>query len=116
MSSAGLNALRGVPVDPLVQVLMIKLGFDLSNHRGRQFTPKLALAFDLILVMEERQKAACEVAIPSAKGRVCLLGHWQEMHSKEIPDPFQQGPEAIRKSYEQILCSVTDWVSRIMSS
>lgn len=88
-------------------------GLDISRHRGRQITPAMVLGSDLILVMEERQKAECERMAPSARGRVFLLGHWRPPAAREIPDPFRKGPHAYRKALEQISQSVVDWIPRL---
>ena len=116
VSSAGLTALEGVPPAPEAQrLLRAERGLDISGHRGRQVTPALVLSSDLILVMEERQRAECERLAPSARGRVFLLGHWQPPAHREIPDPFRKGPQAYRKALEQISQSVRDWLPRLVA-
>jgi len=114
IGSAGLIAMEGLPADILARKVMAELGLDISSHRGRQLTGPLALASDLILVMDERQKRDCEQLAPSSRGRVYLLGHWQPASSREIPDPFQKGPEAFRQALEQISHSVADWIPRLV--
>ncbi|WP_394366824.1 low molecular weight protein-tyrosine-phosphatase [Mesoterricola silvestris] len=113
VGSAGLSALEGLPADGDAQRLMAERGLDLSAHRGRQFTPALAMAADLILVMDERQKRDCEKKAPRVRGRVFLLGHWQPPESREIPDPYRRGPEAFRRALDQIQLSVGDWLPRV---
>ena len=114
IGSAGLIAMDGLPADPWAQGIMAECGLDISSHRGRQLTAAIALATDLILVMDERQKKDCERMVPSIRGRVYLLGHWQPVSSREIPDPFRKGPEAFRKALEQINRSVADWIPRLI--
>jgi len=70
---------------------------------------------DLILVMDERQKAECERRVPSARGRIYLLGHWQPAPLREIPDPFRKGSEAFLAALEQIRQSVGDWLSHVIA-
>jgi len=95
---------------------MAELGFDISGHRGRQLTSAMALATDLILVMDERQKMECGQMVPSAKGRIFLLGHWQPGDSREIPDPFRKGLGSFKSVLDQISRSVEDWLPRVLSS
>lgn len=113
VGSAGLSALEGLPADGDAQRLASELGLDISAHRGRQFTPALAMAADLILVMNEKQKTECENKAPRTRGRVFLLGHWRPQDQREIPDPFRRGPQAFRRALDQIKLSVGDWLSRV---
>lgn len=114
VGSAGLTALQGVPAAPEALTLMSEMGLDISRHRGRQLTAAMAIEADLILVMDERQKADCERMVPSTRGRVYLLGHWQVAAAREIPDPFRKGPKAFRRALEQISRSAADWPSHLV--
>ena len=68
VESAGLTALEGLPPHPVAQKLMAEQGLDISGDRGRQLTLPIALAADLILVMDERQKRSCGQLAPSVRG------------------------------------------------
>lgn len=114
VESAGLNALEGQPADPEAQKIMKENGGDISRHRGRQLTEEMALGADLILVMDEHQKALCEGLVPSVRGRVFLLGHWLESPQRDIPDPYLLGPKATRLAFELINQSVASWLPRFM--
>ena len=116
VESAGLTALEGLPPHPLAQKLMAEQGLDISGDRGRQLTLPIALAADLILVMDERQKRSCGQLAPSARGRLFLLGHWQPAARREIPDPSRGGSAAIYRSFEQISRAVADWVPHLVHS
>ncbi len=113
VSSAGLGALVGQPVHEEVARVASELGLDLSGHRGRQFSPELALNADLILVMDQAQKAACEFMVPSARGRVFLLGHWLPEARREIADPYQQSEMAFRRTQDHILQALGFWMTRL---
>lgn len=110
VESAGLNALVDYSPDPEAQQLMADIGIDISNYRGRQLTTAMVLAADLILVMDQRQKNCCEELVPSARGRVFLLGHWLPSPPREISDPFRQGPAAYRSVFKIINHSVASWL------
>ena len=109
VKSAGLTAMQGHPAAYEAISVMDSIGIDISGHRGDQLTAAMALAADLILVMDERQKKDCEDMVPSVRGRVFLLGHWQPASSREIPDPFRKGPEAFQQALGQINRAVADW-------
>ncbi len=116
VSSAGLDALVGQPAHRVTKAWMAKDGIHLSEitaHLGRQVTAELALSADLILVMDQAQKAACERLAPSARGRVFLLGHWLPRGEQEIPDPIRGGAEAHRQAYDRIQSAIQPWISRL---
>lgn len=113
VESAGLQALEGKPADLEAQRLLEAHGLDISAHRGRQLTEEMALKADLILVMDLPQKAWCEQMMPSAMGRIFLLGHWLPSPPREIADPYQMGPAAFREAFEGIRQSVADWLPRL---
>lgn len=113
VSSAGLGALVGQPAQEEVIRVASEHGLDLSAHRGRQFSPELALNADLILVMDQAQKAACELLVPSTRGRVFLLGHWLPETQREIADPFKQSEMAYRRAHKHILEALGFWMTRL---
>ena len=116
VESAGLNALEGVPPHPAAQRIMAEHGLNIATERGRQLTLPMALAADLILVMDERQKRSCGLLAPSARGRLFLLGRWLLADQQEIPDPAQGGAEAIYRSFEHISRAVAGWVPHLVHS
>lgn len=95
VSSAGIAALVGRPVEAEAQALLRKRGLDVSAHRARQLTPELIRSFDLILVMEATQQRAVEAMLSSARGRVHRLGRFGDF---DIPDPYRRGPAAFRRA------------------
>jgi protein-tyrosine phosphatase len=115
VESAGLAAREGYPAHPEVLRLMAARNIDLSGHLSRQFTPTLALASDLILVMDRMQKDWCENMVPSTRGRVFLLGHWQRPSPTEIEDPFPLGPEAFPATLEVIQQCVSNWIPHLIA-
>jgi protein-tyrosine phosphatase len=88
---------------------MAERGIDLNGFRSRQVTADMALAADLILVMDGEQKKWCETLVPSARGRVQLLGRWLSSDQREIADPFRKSPEAFLHAFNLIQQSVTGW-------
>ena len=113
VESAGLKALEGHPADPEMQRFLLRHGVDISTHKGRQCTPAMLRAADLVLVMDERQKLWCEAMVPATRGRVFLLGHWFESPPWEIEDPFHRRPKAFHQTYDLVLRAVAGWLSRM---
>ena len=114
VESAGLGARDGVPAHREAARVMAARGLDISAHLSRQLTPAMALGADLILVMDQFQKDWCEAEVPSARGRVFLLGHWQQPDPLEIEDPFQLGPEAFLTAYQAINQCVAGWIPHLL--
>jgi len=114
VASAGLTALEGLPADPEAQRLMAVRGLDITAHRGRQLTPAMALAADLILVMDEGEKEDCQRIAPSVLGRVFLLGHWRGPSGSSIADPFGRDPVFFQQTLEHISQSIGDWLPHLV--
>ena len=86
--SAGIGALVGHSADDKVQDLLHDKGTDASAHEARQLTREISMGFDLILVMEAGHVRAVEQMIPEARGKVHLLGKWNQ--NEEIADPYKK--------------------------
>lgn len=114
VSSAGLGALHGRGAAPEALALLAGRDLDLSAFRARQVTPAHLREADLVLVMDRGQKARCEAVVPSARGKVFLLGHWLAADRQEIADPFRRGEAAYREALAHIDLSVTAWLPRLL--
>lgn len=108
--SAGLGALVGQPADPESAAVAARHGLDLSDHRARQLATWMCQQADLILVMEQSQKADLERQCPWVRGKVFRLGVWSAF---DIADPYRRPREAFEAAYAGIAKGVTDWVPRI---
>jgi len=114
VASAGLSALVGRGPDPEAVRLMAARGLDISREISRQLTPAMALAADLILVMDPGQLDWCTGLVPAARGRVYLLGHWRRPPAA-IADPYLRGPEAFKAAFDAIHQCVSDWVPQLLT-
>lgn len=95
---------------------MAKRSIDIAGYRSRQVTPAMALASDLILVMDSEQKKWCGALAPSARGRIYLLGAWLPPDRQEIADPYLKEPEAFLEAMELIEQSVEAWKSHLQAA
>lgn len=109
VESAGLAAREGMPPHPEAVRLLAEHGIDIRGHRSRSLTPAMALEADLILVMDEGQKAWCGARVPATRGRIHLLGCWLPAGSQEIADPFGREPEAFMTAFKLIQRSAVAW-------
>src|SRR5690606_34729114 len=88
ISSAGLGALTGKPVDNTAAQVMATAGYALPDHEARQLTSQLLREHDLILVMERKLLQSVHSIAPEARGKTFLFGKW--IGDQEVPDPYRQ--------------------------
>lgn len=110
VSSAGLNALSGMPADDNAVRLMHLRGIDIRAHRARQLTRDLCRQAELVLVMADEQRSQLEHDFPFACGRVFRIG---EFGKYDIPDPYRQPEHVFRASIELIEKGIGEWLRRI---
>ncbi|MEL3953308.1 low molecular weight protein-tyrosine-phosphatase [Stenotrophomonas bentonitica] len=106
VSSAGLQALVGKPIDPMAAEILREHGLDPDGHRARQATPEVLSAADLILVMEQAHVSRILRDAPQVSGKTFLLGRWDSL---EVPDPYRQQRIAFEHVYALIDKSVDRW-------
>jgi len=109
IESAGLRAREGFEPHPEAIRLMQGHGINIASYRSRQVTPDMAMAADLILVMDREQKDWCEALAPSIRGRVFLLGTWLPQGQQGIEDPSCKPPEFFSLVLDKIVQSVAGW-------
>ena len=73
VTSAGLAALVGQPIDTSAAIVLADVGLDPTRHRARQFTPELALAADLVLAAEREHRDDVIAAVPTVHRRVFTM-------------------------------------------
>ena len=110
VSSAGLSALVGYGADKNAIEVMAERGLDGSSHRARQLDDNLVKQNELILVMEYWQQKDIEHLYPYARGRVHLLGKWDNV---EISDPYKKPKQAFIEAYEKIDKACEEWCRKI---
>ncbi|MEE1653838.1 low molecular weight protein-tyrosine-phosphatase [Brachymonas sp. G13] len=111
VASAGIQAMVDHPADPQSQVEAVQDGLDLSSHRARQLTDAMCQSYDLILVMEQRHvDSVCQIS-PSARGKVMLLGRWN--NQQEVADPYRKDASHFASAYQLISAFSEQWKSKM---
>lgn len=110
VTSAGLSAAKGAPIDSFARDLLSARGIDMSSHSARRLNERVCGAADLILVMESAQKQAIEKFYPTARGRVYRLA---EAEHADVPDPFGRSARIYDQAMVLIERGVRDWTKRI---
>jgi len=108
--SAGIRALDGDIIDPTMQRLLAEHGVDSSEHRARRLNWQIVRDADLILVTERKQIAAVESLDPTSRGKVHLLGKWED---SDVADPHGGHESAYRESLKLIEHLVLGWLNKI---
>lgn len=109
VSSAGLNALIGRPMDATaLQLLDEKDGVDGSSHRAHQLVPSMLLGADLVIGMEKDHISEMIDAAPEARGKIYLLDKW--LDGRDIPDPYRKRRPVFEHTHEMIARGVESWM------
>jgi protein-tyrosine phosphatase len=108
--SAGLDALVGHPADQNAQTVARQRGLDISEHRAVQVNRTMLHWADLILVMEDAQRAELRDRQPDTAGKTLLLGHWDQ---SQIPDPYRGELHLFEQTMDLIVRSIAAWMTRI---
>ena len=111
VSSAGLSAVKNKPIEATAGLILEEHGHIVPEHSGTQLTAAAINESDLILVMEQHHIGAVLSISPEARGKVFLLGQWQD--NREINDPYRQGKPAFVHAYALIDAAVNAWAQRI---
>ncbi len=111
VSSAGLGALVDKPIEATAQLVLEEHGKTPHDHKARQLNSQLISESDLILVMEQRHIDGVHKIAPEARGKVMLLGKWQD--NREISDPYRNGKPAFVHAYALIEEAVNAWAKRL---
>ena len=111
VSSAGLAARAGHPIDRLALATLERRGHHGISHSARQVTPEMVNAADLVLVMERGHLQGVLRRVPLARGKTFLMGRWDGNY--DIPDPYRKEMPAFEHAYALIEKSVAAWSQRI---
>ncbi len=107
VASAGISAVVDAPASPHSVTVMKNKGVDISSHIARQLTQEMMLEHDLVLVMETEQKKFLEQRFPFVRGKVHLVGKFQ---NREIEDPYLKPIEAFEVMVNQLEHCLQDWI------
>jgi protein-tyrosine phosphatase len=114
VSSAGIHALAGEEVPPLLRKVAGEKGIDLGDHRGRQLERSMVEEADLVLAMDPFQVALLESLVPESRGKVFLVRQFASDGGAEaIADPFGDDEERYLSCLESIEECMTGLVEMI---
>lgn len=111
VSSAGLGALAGQPMDPFAEETLVKHGYVDTAHTARQLSRRLLNDADIVVVMEKKMIDAVLRLSPDVRGKVFLMGKWQA--DRDIPDPYRQSRAFFEHTYALLDEAVDAWVRHL---
>jgi len=111
VSSAGIGALVGKPMDGTALDVMNDKNINVSAHVARQISSDMLYHADIIWVMEKHQMAWILDHYPAVRGKVHLLGKWDE--GQEVPDPYKKSRMMFDLAFEMIEKFVGQWELRL---
>ncbi|HEY2608843.1 low molecular weight phosphotyrosine protein phosphatase [Paraburkholderia sp. RL18-103-BIB-C] len=109
--SAGLRAMNGHGMDPVMQRLLAERGVASGIHYSRRLDRQLVRAADLVLVTERAQVSGVEALDPASRGKVYALGKWED--DSDVADPHGGAETAYRESLVLIEHLVMGWLKKI---
>ncbi len=108
--SAGIDAMEGEGVDDEMQYRLDKDNIT-NYHSAQQLDTKMVRRADLIIAMEGFQIETILEEHPEARGKVMLLGKWNE--NEEIEDPFMRSRRTYYKTYKRIEHNIGLWCEKV---
>lgn len=111
VASAGLVGLTGKDMAPIAREVAREHGVECPVHIAQKLTDELCREYDLILVMEKRQRDDVMRLYPSVSGKVFLLTHWSG--AKDIPDPWRRDKDVYQYAFELMRDGAQAWSEKI---
>ncbi|HEY4295376.1 MAG TPA: low molecular weight phosphotyrosine protein phosphatase [Paraburkholderia sp.] len=109
--SAGLRAMNGHRMDPVMQRLLAEQGVASGIHYSRRLDRQLVRSADLVLVTERAQVSDVEALDPASRGKVHALGKWED--DSDVADPHGGEETEYRESLVLIEHLVMGWLKKI---
>ena len=119
VDSAGTHGYHeGGPPDPRAQSASLRRGVDISKLRARRVEAVDFIRFDLLLAMDEDNRAALlEAAAGEYHGKIRLLLEYSpERAPRSIPDPYYGGStgfERVLDMVEESMAGLLDELERL---
>ncbi|GAB2918561.1 low molecular weight protein-tyrosine-phosphatase [Paraburkholderia jirisanensis] len=108
--SAGIRAVDGDTMDPVMRRLLGERGIVAGEHHARRLNRHMVRDADLVLVTERRQVKDVEALDQTARGKVHALGKWE---GSDVSDPHGGEESEYRESLVLIEHLVMGWLNKI---
>ena len=115
VDSAGTHGYHvGEPPDARTQSAARARGYDLSALRARRFERGDFERFDLVLAMDDENRAfLARLCPPASSHKLRLMMEYARAHdAREVPDPYYGGPDG----FERVLARLEDAAEGLLQS
>ena len=112
IESAGTWADCGSPSAPLSQLVMKRMGMDISTHQSQPVSSDLIKRFDLILTMEHHHKEGLKSVFKQYSDRIFLISEMIGLE-EDISDPIGGDLEDYKETARKLARILTDGLDRI---
>ncbi|HIY67130.1 MAG TPA: low molecular weight phosphotyrosine protein phosphatase [Candidatus Agrococcus pullicola] len=105
IESAGIDDFHvGETADPRTERALRAAGYDLGEHRAKQFQPDWLELFDLVVALDKGQKRALKAMAPqNLRSRVKLLMRFDpDAEVRDVPDPYYSDEPFFTEVLQQI--------------
>ena len=103
-----INNSRAKHINHIVQLRQEQAKLLSGTYVARQLNRSMLGQAELILVMEQNQIEAITKMAPEARGKIMLLGRWN--NNAEIPDPYKKSTDAFAYAIKLIEQGVASWL------
>lgn len=108
ISSAGLKALVGRPMEDNAMQILKEHGIDAAGHRARQLDAAMLREADLVLAMERGHLSVVSRSAPEVSGKLFLIDKWIE--ADDVPDPYRHSRIVFEHVHTMIERGVESWL------
>lgn len=102
VESAGVHALTGAEIDPVVLYLLRELGIEPAEHRATPVVEAALVSADLVLVMEEAHRQALFYRLPAALPKIFMLSEVAGRY-EDVRDPHGLDLAAYQATLDHVM-------------
>ncbi len=108
--SAGVAAWGGTPASPAALAVMREIGIDLSAHRSRKLTRKLADEATFILAMTDGHRREIARHFPETAGKIHLVHGFGLEEERDVLDPIGLPEDVYRHVRDELIQALGDFL------
>lgn len=108
--SAGVGAWGGSPATPEAVAAMREIGIDISAHRSRPLTRRLADEAAVILAMTESHRREIARRFPEAEAKTFPVCGFGPGAARDVADPAGYSVDVYRRTRDELIQALGDFL------